>query len=284
MKQAILITAYADLIKLKGIIEWFDSDFDFYIHIDKKCSESHDFLFRYPNVSVYKKYRIQWGSDQHLLAILSLMNQAIESGKPYSFMHLITGADFPVKSADEFRSFFDESNKTNYIEYFPLPHETWYGEGGLQRIKYYWIGIRKFDARGKYGAIAGKIVKIQRKLHLWRDLSFEPALWGGGTYWSLTGEAVRYLHQKMSDKKYLRHYLYSSVAEEIWAQTILINASDFELVNNNLRYMKWIGNASSPSVLTQDNYDDITNSDAFFARKIESGASDQLVEKIKQSR
>ncbi len=284
MKQALLVTAYADLIKLKDIIEWFDSDFDFYVHIDRKCTEPHDFLLQYPNVSVCKKYRVQWGSDRHLLAILSLIDQAIKSGQSYSYVHLITGADFPTRSANEFRSFFNENNKSNYIEHFALPHDTWLGEGGLQRIKYYWPGIRRFDARGKYGALVGKMVKVQRKLHLCRDLSFEKSLWGGGTYWSLTYDAVACLHKKMKRRAYLRHYLHSSVAEEIWAQTILLNTGDMEVVDNNLRYMKWIGNAASPSVLTLDDYDEIAKSDAFFARKIELGASDQLVEKIKQSR
>lgn len=279
MKQAILITAYQDLIKLKDIIEWFDADFDFYIHIDRKCKEPYGFLAQYPNVSIITKYRIQWGSDRHLLAILSLINQVCKSG-PYSYVHLITGSDIPIKNIKDFKSFFSEINESNYIEYFSLPHDTWLGEGGLQRIKYYWVGIRWFDARKRYRNIVGKIVKVQRKLHICRDLSFEKKLWGGGTYWSLTGDAVNYLNQKMSDRKYLKHYLHSSVAEELWAQTILLNSSLFSVENNNLRFMKWVGNAASPSVLSKDDYDDICQSDAFFARKIELGTSNLLVEKL----
>ena len=37
MRQAILITAYRDLTQLKQLVEYFDDDFELYIHLDKKC-------------------------------------------------------------------------------------------------------------------------------------------------------------------------------------------------------------------------------------------------------
>ena len=40
MKQGILITAYKNVIHLKKLINFFNDDFCFYIHIDKKTETS----------------------------------------------------------------------------------------------------------------------------------------------------------------------------------------------------------------------------------------------------
>jgi len=38
LKQAILVTAYKDIDRLKILTDLFDDDFSFYIHIDKKAA------------------------------------------------------------------------------------------------------------------------------------------------------------------------------------------------------------------------------------------------------
>lgn len=282
MKQAILITAYTNLDMLKHIIEWFDLDFDFFIHIDKKCKENYDFLNKFPNVHSISKYRIYWGSDRHLMAILALIRLAMETKETYSYVHLITGADFPIKAKEEFKAFFSLQNRTNYLEYYALPCESWTGEGGLERLRYYWFGHRWLDPRRtlpKY--LMGKIVKLQRKSHFSRNLSFVPKLYGGGTYWSLTGDAAAYLHEQMKQRRMLSHFLYSHIGEEIWAQTILMNSNNRFLIKNDyMRFMRWTPTSSSPAVLTIDDYADICRSNAFFARKIVKGHSDALIEKL----
>lgn len=281
MKQAILITAYTNLAMLQRIIDWFDMDFDFYIHIDRKCSEDYSFLSRYSNVHVYSRYRVTWGSDRHLMAILCLINHAAQAGTDYSYVHLITGADFPIKSPDQFRQFFNESNRTNYMEFYSLPHSAWMGEGGLERLRYYWIGHRWVDPRNRSLSLCMNLsVKVQRKLHYSRNLHFVPQLYGGGTYWSLTGDAVRYLAEQMNAHRMRAHFMHTHIAEEIWAQTLLLNAPQFKVENDYKRFMRWIGNAASPTILTEADYDELIASPAFFARKFVPGQSDSIMDKL----
>ncbi|KAA6348118.1 hypothetical protein EZS27_004467 [termite gut metagenome] len=106
MKQAILITAYKNLDFISNIIEHFDEYFDFYIHIDKKCKEDSSIFDKYNQVYVFKQYRIQWGGLNHCKAIFLLMSKAFE--KRYGFYHLITGSDYPIKSLNEFKTFFEK--------------------------------------------------------------------------------------------------------------------------------------------------------------------------------
>lgn len=278
MKQAILITAYCQLEFLKEIVGFFDDHFDFYIHIDKKSPKKDIPFMDMPNVKVYSKYRVQWGSEKHLRAIVFLMEEANKVGD-YSYYHLITGSDYPVKSLSEFLSFFGEDNKNNYMEYYELPRDTWVMEGGLERLRYYWIGNSLFDIRGRMGNMVYKLLKIQRKIGVKRKfMKLYPRLYGGGGYWSLTSDAVDYLVKTIRQEKILRYMRFTHCAEEVLFHTVLLNANlDFQITNCSLRYSKWMENAKSPMLLVEEDFKEIEQSNAFFARKFDSEYSRNLI-------
>lgn len=269
MKQAILITAYTQLDFLSSIIRCFDRDFDFYIHIDKKSKIPDHFLEEYPNVKVYSKFKIQWGSVRHLQAIVFLMAEAHRAKDDYSYYHLITGSDFPIKTVSDFKAFFCHNNTNNYLEWFALPRSSWVMEGGLERVKYFWLGNSLFDIRGRIKWLVNKLIKIQRKLGISRPfLRLFPKLYGGGGYWSLTSEAIDYLLHSIEERNLLRYLRHTHCAEEIFFQTLLLNAEiPFPVVNNTLRFSKWEDGAKSPKFLDENDVDEMLASGCFFARK-----------------
>ena len=73
MKQGILITAYKDFDHLLDIASFFDSNFEIYIHIDKKSVVAYniiDSLHSLPQVKlVSRKYKVNWGGINHLKCI-----------------------------------------------------------------------------------------------------------------------------------------------------------------------------------------------------------------------
>ncbi len=278
MKQAVLITAYCQLAFLKEIVGFFDDQFDFYIHIDKKTKKEDLSYLDLPNVKVYSRYRVQWGSEKHLRAIVFLMKEAHKCGG-YSYYHLITGSDYPIKSLTNFKSFFSSTNKNNYIEWYDLPRPTWVMEGGLERVKYYWIGNTWFDIRGKVGKFVYKLLMIQRKLGVKRKfVKMFPKLYGGGGYWSLTDEAVSYLVRTINNNKLLGYMRHTHCAEEVFLHTLLLNAEQkFPVVNNSIRYSKWEENARSPKVLDESDFKEVMCSGCFFARKIDPVNSKKLL-------
>lgn len=279
MKQAILITAYTQLDFLKEIIGCFDNDFDFFIHIDKKSNTEGLQLEAFPNVRVYSKFRIEWGSVQHLNAILFLMAEAHNSGPGYSYYHLITGSDFPIKPLSEFKSFFSKDNSNNYLEWFKLPRPTWVMEGGIERVRYYWLGNSLFDIRGPIKWFVNKSLKVQRKLGIRRQfLSLFPSLYGGGGYWSLTSDAIGYLLDTIGQKRIMRYLKHTHCAEEILFQTLLLNSgSGLPIINNTLRYSKWDDKAKSPKYLEESDLDEILSSGCFFARKFRNDGLTNLI-------
>lgn len=78
--QAFIITAYKNKALLEKNIRLFSSHFKCFIHIDKK-SELNDFeyiqrLNSIENTIVISKYKINWGSYLHMMAILDLLKLA----------------------------------------------------------------------------------------------------------------------------------------------------------------------------------------------------------------
>ncbi len=275
MKHAVLITIYKDLFFIKKIIEYFDKDFTFYIHIDRKSKENYAFFELYENVKIFRKYRIEWGGSNHLKAIIYLLDQA-SSDDEFDYYHLITGSDYPIQTLDSFKRFFENCNNQNFIEYFPLPRKTWVNEGGLARLKYFWIGNNIFDIRKK-SKITFMLLKIQRKIGLNRTFRFfEGALYGGGTYWSLSKDAIDVIKPYIRNSRFIHAFMFSHCAEELFFQTILIN-NHVKCNNNSLRFMVWEGLAESPKVLDETDYQQLISSNCVWARKLDSVISERLI-------
>ena len=156
MRQAILITAYKNIPHLRRIVDYFDDDFEVFIHIDKKCREDYVFLRKISHVHLFDRYRIAWGDVNHLKAILLLMHEAYRHDD-LEYFHLITGSDYPALPLADFKSFCEHHKHDNFVEHFPLPHPDWGEEGGIDRIRYYWV---QPSYRVKHGRFVYKFIKL----------------------------------------------------------------------------------------------------------------------------
>ena len=71
--------------------------------------------------------------------------------------------------------------------------------------------------------------------------------------------------------------------DEVIFQSIILNSDkNYKVVNNNLRFTIWSndGEVGSSDILTEQHYQSLIKSDAFFARKIESAQSEKLIKMI----
>ena len=277
MRQGILITAYRDIPQLLRLVEWFDDDFELFIHLDKKCQEDFRFLENHPHTHLYRRYKIAWGDVKHLYAILLLMKEAY-ADKDLEYFHLITGSDYPIPSPDEFKNFCEEHRHENFVEHFPLPHDDWGNEGGLSRIQYYWL---QPSYRVKHGRMIEKSIKWQRRIGIKRCFRyFDGKIYGGSTYWSVSREAVgKALEYLYEHPDYLRRFRMTSIAEEICLPTMWAGIG-MPMQNDYKRYINWGEDGGNPQVLTEKDYDKIVSSGALFVRKMASGSSDKLIEML----
>ena len=280
MKQGILITAYKNFDHLIDIIRFFDDHFEIYIHIDKKCTPPAETLQRIRTLKnvkfVSSAYKVNWGGLNHLKSILLLAEEALKNPE-LSYIHLISGQDFPSKDVSYFKDFMHKSRRNDFLEYATMPAPFW-SRGGMDRLEQYNF-YDVFDAR-KYGKWIVKLITLQRMLKIKRPISSKvPQLYGGSTWWSLTRQTLQYVLTYTNQNKYLlRRLKHTFCAEEIYFQTVIMNSPHAgNVINDNLRYIDWnLRNGSIPAILDSTDFDRIRSSNKLFARKLEGPISNTL--------
>lgn len=287
MKQAILITAYKNYHHLEEIIQCFDTNFELYIHLDKKSKISDIELANLRKHDIVKlleqKYKVNWGGFNHLKSILYLTGQALKN-PDNSYFHLITGHDFPIKKVSYFVDFF-MNNNNEYIDYWNIPKVGGADNGNMDRIEYYnFYDILDFKSHKQSEKIK-LAIRVQKRLGLKRAISSKmPKLYGGSTYWSLSRECVSYVIEFTQKNKFvLNRFKYTLCAEEFYFQTIIMNSGfAIKVANDNLRHIDWVTrNGNNPAVLDETDFEKLKGSNAVFARKFDYPQSIGLLNKIK---
>ncbi len=289
MKQALLITAYKEMNQLIELISKFDDHFNVYIHFDKKSKLKHTEkikLQRLSNVKYFcQEFKVNWGSINHLKAYLHLCKIALKDSEN-EYFHLITGQDYPIKSIQHFKTLFDNLDKDtpSYLEYFTIPTTNWH-EGGLDRVKYFNLH-NYLNAKTRIGGILLRYsIFIQKLLKIDRALDFQKPLYGGSTYWSLSGETLAYvLAYNKNNPWFLKKFKYSFCPEEFYFQTIIMNSVHSKnIINENLRYVDWESNRGGvPAFLDETDFETLINSNKLFCRKVSSLRSIKLKQLLNQ--
>lgn len=137
--HAYLIIAYNDFELLKCLIRMLDYPYnDIYIHIDKKSKKfkQNDFIgiTKYSKLYFIKREKVYWGGYSQVNCEINLLKSA-KNRKSYSYYHLLSGADLPIKSIEEIYNFFENNLGKEFIS-FDVENEK-NGEF-LDRIKYYY--------------------------------------------------------------------------------------------------------------------------------------------------
>ena len=123
-------------------------------------------------------------------------------------------------------------------------------------------------------------VKAQMALQIKRKWPF-PNYYNGLGWFSFTRGAVEeiveyiQLHRKVVD--------FTFAPDEVIFQSIILNSDkNYKVINNNLRFTLWSNDeeVGSSDILTEQHYQSLINSDAFFARKIEPARSEKLIKMI----
>lgn len=260
---------------------------DIYIHIDAKVK---DFDFEhFKNVAKYSKVvftgeriNVTWGDFSQVKCEMVLLSTAVKGEnpqKPYSYYHLISGVDLPIKSNDEIHSFFDDNAGKEFIHYTSNSVE----QGSVNRIRYYHLFRKKRNTLTKI--IAQIALQIQKLIGINRLKGTDIKVQKGCNWFSITGSLAKYVVANQS--RYEKLFNYSYCCDEIFIQTI-VESSDFK---NNLfmpdcnddhfacmRLIDW--KRGNPYVWKSEDFDLIKSSPCMFARKFDLSVDSEIVDKV----
>lgn len=278
-KHAYLIMAHNNFYILEKLLLLLDDERnDIYLHIDRKV-KNFDFgkfknLCKKSNVYfTHKRINVIWGHHSQVMTEMLLFEMASKNN--YSFYHLISGADLPLKTQDYVHKFFEDNPHIELVEY-QKKLNMW----DIERIKYYNLykknrGFNFINIINKY------FILLQKRFNVNRIKNIE--VYKGSNWISISNECIKYiLTQKRKIKKMT---MFSICADEIFLHTILKNTEFYEKTKmygvNNLRFIDWErGTNNSPYIFKNKDYDNLMKSNNLFARKFDFKVDKEIIDRI----
>jgi len=275
MRVAHLIITYTNPAQTARMIKRMQHpDFDFYIHVDAKFPiESHAEVAKIPNVYlIQNRVDVQWAAFSTIQAEFNGLQEILDSARTYDFISLMSGQDYPIKTADEMQDFFEARKGKLLLKYRDFANE-W--QEGMIRVNRYHLTDYKFRGRHFLERIINNIVKRTNQP---KGMKF----YGSSMFWAISPEAAEYVLETVDrNRKMKRFFKHSWAPDEFLFQTILLN-SPFasSVINENCHYYKHPPHTPSPKTFLLEDIDDILASDRLYARKFDMNKEPLILDKI----
>lgn len=285
-RHAYLVLAHTDSAQLKCLLAAIDdSRNDIYIHLDSKWDDISTIelknVVKRSSIFFVKRIHTAWGGSNLIRAELNLISRAYSSGK-YSFYHLLSGQDMPVKSQ-------------NYIHNFFIKHPN---ECFLQSVD--WKINERFRLRFEQYHFLQDIL-IGKKRNIWKYLEFLfcylqkiigvqrfkgikiIAAW---QWFSLPESVISYLAENA--ELIQRRWRFTYCCDELFIPTELNRAGYTKLFSSlgGLRFIEWQWQGRhdlSPRYLNSEDAWIIDDPNILFARKFKERESEEVLKRIKSN-
>lgn len=278
MKHAFLIIAHEDFRVLEVLLSMLDDmRNDVYLHVDRRAKGLYDRVsgWRMENAGFFllqDRMEVYWGDLSQVQTEYLLFERAYRNGG-YSYYHLLSGVDLPLKSQDEIHEFFNRHQGTEFVGFCQGESHERDVRRKVGRYHFFtkWKRDKVVLRRHFFSFLRNAALNLQKPLGYPRP--FEREFRKGWNWVSITHPFCGFLlehKQEMSAR--LRHTL---CADEIFLQTLLWNSrfrKNLYCADNpekgSLRKIDW--KRGSPHVWTESDWDELVLSEAMFARKFSS--------------
>lgn len=266
MRHAYLIMAHGEPELLATLLRRLDdSRNDVFVHIDRKADfEKVDYSPRYSQI-FYISDRIDaaWGDFSLVEIEFALIKEALTRGV-YSYLHLVSGVDLPVKSQDTIQ---EECRRLNGKEFIGFAQNVSIDE--LQwRSQHKFLFSRKFQSRSLFiRGVRSIYTKLQSLIGYHRS---KLGIKKGAQWWSITSDFAKYILQR---EDYIRKNFKSTYCpDELVFQTICWNSpfkDNIYRIDDEFkgcrRYIPWNNGFLRP--FESLDFEEMEASDFWFARK-----------------
>lgn len=281
MRHAYLIIAHNEPDILQILLSLLDDERnDIYLHIDKKAS------FDFTNLKAVKSrlyilpvhIDARWGDFSLVEIELLLLKEAYSNGS-YSYYHLLSGVDLPIKSQDYIHDFCERHQGKEFIGF--AQHAT--QEELDWRSQHWFIFARDFQSKNLFKKVVRAVFARLQSLIGYRRTSLQVKK--GSQWCSITHDLVGYLLQ--NEDLIRKIFSHTYCPDELFIQTLCWN-SEFKsrIYNSNdefegcKRYIKWKNGVLQPLALQEA--DDMIQSTRWFARKFTSENKQVALEALKR--
>lgn len=273
-RHAYLIMAHQNFDFLKELLLALDDERnDIYLHISRRSAgfepDAFTELLAHSRLILTERLNIHWGGYSQTACELMLLKTA--AAEHYSYYHLLSGSDFPLKSQNEIHQFFQEHAGTEFLHFDgpEVPMRT------QERIRLYHFFRESSCPLAEPADMV--LTRLQRLFRMDRLKGEAVTIQKGANWFSITDAFAQYVVSK--EAWISRHFRHSICADELLLQTLAFNSpfrsalSDPELCNSsmsNLRYVDWErGTENSPYTFREEDREMLKALPHLFARKFD---------------
>jgi len=271
VRVAYIVAAHGDLGQLERLLRRLDGpDTTLVVHVDRRAGDDAYAAFsartRDLDVHHLPRHLGFWGGFGVVRATLKGIRYLVDANDPYDYAVLLSGQDYPLRSAEEIRRTLAREAGRSFMSHFRLPYAGWGARGGFDRVERWHLVWR---------------TALHVSLPWRRRIPGGLAAYGGGRSWLLERRAVEYVdtfvRENPSFVRFFEHTLHPS---ELFFQTILLNSPLAPtIVDDHRLFVRWRG-GSSPATLTLADAEELAVSDCLFARKFDSAVSAALLDRL----
>ena len=251
MNVAYLITAHDNPEHLRRLVAALSSPSSkLFVHIDRKSNVGEFSGLEASHIDLTPdRVPVYWADFSLIEAILVLLRKAMADPRHFDRFVLLSGADYPLRSAAAIDRFFARHPETEFINLVEMPAEA--AGKPLSRLTVYTPrpgdptigrGIRKVLMK------VGKAAPDRDYKAYLRDL----APYGGSTWWALSRQACEVILAFVKrETRAVRFFKNTWCPDETFFHTILGNSDLRARVARNLTYADWSAGRASPAYLSE---------------------------------
>ncbi|MGH8001759.1 MAG: beta-1,6-N-acetylglucosaminyltransferase [Brasilonema sp.] len=257
-------------------------------HDFSKCDLSVDTLPK--NVLLVRPHlETKWADYSLVEATIRALRLMYEAPDAPDWFVLLSGADYPIKTARQILHDLASSPYDAYIQHEHITYETYrydirksilWQKNSYQR---YCTKSLFFHLPKKYCAQLNLEICLEHPLLTKAFLPFSRKLacFSGSQWFCANRKAAEYIIDFHSKRNAITlHYSKLKFSEESYFQTILANASHLRLQNDRRRYIDWSGGGSHPKTLLMEYLPNLLTSSAHFARKFDIDIDSTILDEL----
>lgn len=274
-RHAYMIAAHKNQEQLELLLKLLDTEAnDIYLHIDAK-TDSFDLNRLKSIVKLSKLYltdriSVQWARYSIVESTLIMLKAAHKNG-PYSYYHLLSGQDLPLKPIKEINKFYDSNDQNNlYVEYID---NEWSHSWVSSRQNYH----RFFNGKEKFPIT--KIKGFVKKVYNFITNKSESIKYVHGAAWFDINESL--VAKILEHEQWIKdHFYYFSLPDETFLQTMILKLGLTEYCRDYMRYIDWESGPPYPYTFHANDFNRLTSSGKNFARKFDMDTDREIIDKL----
>ncbi|WP_341525179.1 beta-1,6-N-acetylglucosaminyltransferase [Nostoc sp. UHCC 0302] len=243
MNLAYLVLAHNTPNHLCRLINALNSpDVHFFIHIDYK-SDNLPFLekINHQNVTfIQNRVSVYWGEFSQVEAILNLIKEALNNQNKFDYLILMSGSDYPLKSAKYINYYLTARVGTEFINLVEMPNP----KAGKTLERFYKYQPQTLSNERFYKVIKLVLYVLINKVLRWRR-NYKKVLgnlkpYGGSTWWVLSADACQYILSFTETNPEIVNFFKNTWSpDESFFHTIIGNSKFRTKAAKNLTFAQW---------------------------------------------